>query len=130
MTNGFTCEMRASRYTRGADDSYIAEINRALEDWYASADVIAATQRELPQSLSSYDAAAGQTPSGPASSREHEIYVREWMAWSMALMEAEHDELERRGFMGDDPRRDGSERASQIVCFDQDGELYTPGPEA
>lgn len=130
MTNGFTCEMRASEYTLGADDSYIAEINRALEDWYASANVIAAAQSELPQALSDYDAAGGGTPSGPESSREHEIYVREWMAWSMALMEAEQDELERRGFVGGDPRRDGSERASQIVCFDQDGELYTPGPDA
>lgn len=130
MSNGFTCEIRTSKYTLGADDSYIAEINRELEDWYATGDVIAAAERELPEALARYDGAAGGAAPASADSSRHQTYLREWMAWNEALMDAEHSALESRGFAAKDPRRSGSERMSQIVCFDESGDLYVPGPDA
>ncbi len=133
MANGFDCELRFSEYTGGADPGFVGEINAALRDWYLTADVIGEVAALVPAAranpaLDSLELQPGETlESLPAGEAEHRAWVREWMAWDLAVSEAEWDELARHGIRPGDPRMSWSERSGQIQCFDEDHQRYVPG---
>ncbi|WP_314137922.1 hypothetical protein [uncultured Plantibacter sp.] len=131
MDVGFSCELRFSEYTGGADPGYVAEVNRILRDWYRSADVRTAVEAIVPEKLDEVDGLElqpGETletlPPGEATNRE---WARQWTAWDAAVNDAEWDELNAHGISGGDPRMNGSERNGQINCFDEDNAPYSFG---
>jgi len=130
MSTGFECEMRFSEYTGGADPAYVAEINRSLEDWYRSTDVLAAVKESVParlEALGPIELLPGETlDTLPPGEADHREWVRNWLAWELAIGDAETQQLSSRGFEPGDARMAGSERSGQINCLDQDGQPYAP----
>lgn len=131
MANGFQCEIRYSGYTAGKDPAYVDEVNRILEDWYRSTDVLGAVQAFVPTALEDVgplELQPGETletlPPGEATNRE---WARQWLAWDIAISNAEWQELTRYGLQPGDPRMEGSERSGQIQCLDENHEVYVPG---
>lgn len=131
MANGFQCEMRYSGYTGGEDPAYVGEVNGALENWYRTADVLAAIEPNVStklEELGPIELYAGETletlPPGEAENRE---WARQWLAWDLAISDAEWQELARHDIQPGDPRMYGSERSGQIQCLDENGEPYMMG---
>jgi len=138
MENGFDCELRLSEYKPGTkpgypdtDPAFVDKVNRILEDWYRSADVVAAAREFVPTALDEYGPIAlqpGETVDTlPPGEAEHRAWLREWVAWDQAISEAEAHELANSGIEPGDARLGGSERSGQIQCFDADHQLYVPG---
>jgi hypothetical protein len=134
MANGFDCEIRFSEYTGGADPSFVGEVNGILRDWYLEADVLGQVEVFVPAARANPDLDSvvelqpGETvESLPAGEAEHRAWVHEWMAWDLAISEAEWDELQRHGIEPGDERMAWSERSGQIQCFDEENGLYVPG---
>lgn len=131
MANGFQCELQYSGYTGGEDPAYVAEINSILENWYRSADVLAAVQPNVPaklEELGPIELQPGETlETLPPGEVQHREWARQWVAWDQAISDAEWQELRSHGIEPGDPRLAGSERSGQIQCLDQNGELYVPG---
>ena len=139
MANGFDCELRFSEYTAGSDAAFLADVNRVLRDWYRSTDVVSEAQGLLPaerQQVAAMEAAQADDPGADMSALtpeqrvdeiEHRAWVREWLAWDLAVSDLETDALRDGGFAPDDERFAGSERNGQIQCFDEDHEPYVPG---
>lgn len=131
MANGFQCELRYSEYTAGSDSAYVGEVNAALEDWYRSADVLAAVQATVPakrEELGPIELQPGETlETLPPGEAQHREWAREWLAWDLAISSAEWQELASEGFEPGDSRMAGSERSGQIQCFDENHEPYVPG---
>lgn len=136
MNNRFDCELRFSEITGGADPIYVAQVNAALRDWYATADVLDAVEGLLPDARTEVAEQEpilqeGETVEDlPPGEWEHREWVREWIAWDQAVAEAETQELARRGFAPGDARLMSSERSGQIQCRDLNGELYVPGADS
>jgi hypothetical protein len=133
MSNGFACELRFSEITGGQDPAFVDDVNRILEDWYRSSDVVGAASAALPTEFAGEDLREvhlepGETlESLPVGEAEHRLWAQQWMAWDLAVSQLESEELERRGIAPDDERFGGSQRKGQIQCFDESGELYAPG---
>lgn len=131
MANGFECELRYTGYTGGTDPAYVGEVNGVLENWYRTADVLDAVQASVPaqlEELGPVELQPGETldslPPGEARNRE---WARQWLAWDLAVSDAEWQELISHGIQPGDPRFAGSERSGQIQCLDENHELYVPG---
>lgn len=131
MANGFQCELRFSEYTAGEDPAYVSEVNGILKEWYRSADVLAEVRAFVPAALENVgpvELYEGETldtlPPGEAENRE---WARQWMAWDLAVSDAEWQQLASRGIQPGDDRFAGSERSGQIQCLDQNNEPYVPG---
>ncbi|MDY0909484.1 hypothetical protein [Microbacterium sp. CFBP9034] len=140
MPNGLDCELRFSEYRGGADPTYVAEVNRALEEWYRTADVVAEAQALLPQKREHYAAMrtaeeqaaleaqlAELSPTERAEEMAHNAWVDEWIAWDLVVSDLETQALRDVGFTIPDPGLVDSERNGQIQCFDVDGEPYPAG---
>ena len=139
MANGFDCELRFSEYTAGSDAAFLADVNRVLRDWYRSTDVVSEAQGLLPaqrEQVVAMEAAQADDPGADMSALtpeqrvdeiEHRAWVREWLAWDLAVSDLETDALRDGGFAPDDERFAGSERNGQIQCFDEGHEPYVPG---
>jgi len=131
MANGLQCELRYSGYTGGSDPAYVGEVNSALENWYRSADVLAAVQARVPAKLEDVgpiELQPGETlETLPPGEAQHREWVREWLAWDLAISAAEWQQLASQGIQPGDPRMEGSERSGQIQCLDENNELYAPG---
>lgn len=139
MANGFSCELRFSEYTKGADAAFVGEVNQALEDWYRSADVVAQAEALVPAKLAELAAMEADAPKDPeadmsgltaderADEIEHRAWASEWLAWDLAVADLELEALKSAGISLPDPRFDRSERVGQIQCTDEEGELYVPG---
>ncbi|MDQ7877557.1 hypothetical protein Q9R08_06165 [Microbacterium sp. QXD-8] len=140
MSNGFDCELRFSRYTAGSDPAFLADVNRTLEDWYRATDVVGRAQARIPQQQE--DLAAMRTaeekaeldaqlaelsPQERAEAIAHNAWADEWIAWELVVSDLETAALREAGFAVPDERFVGSERGSQIQCFDEDGEPYGMG---
>lgn len=136
MDNGFDCEIRFSEITGGADPVYVGQVNAALRDWYATADVLDAVEDLVPEARTAVAEqepllAPGETVEDlPPGEWEHREWVREWIAWDQAISEAEAQELARRGFAPGDARPAFSERSGQIQCRDLNGDPYVPGADS
>lgn len=139
MANGFACELRFSEYSGGTDAGFTAEVNRALEDWYRSGDIVREAERLLPAKraeLAAMEASAPEDPGADMSALsadqraeeiEHRAWAREWLAWDLAVSDLEVGALTSAGFSLPDDRLVDSERVSQIRCTDEQGDLYAPG---
>jgi hypothetical protein len=132
MANGFECELRFSEWTGGTDQAFLNEVNSILESWYGSTDVVAAARLLVPSALDDLgpgiELAPGETlDTLPPGEAEHREWAKQWVAWDIAVSEAESNELARHDIAPGDPRFGASERSSQIQCFDEDHELYVPG---
>jgi hypothetical protein len=131
MANGLQCELRYSGYTGGEDPAYVGEVNNALENWYRSADVLAAVQASVPaklEDLGPIELQPGETlETLPPGEAQHREWIREWLAWDLAISAAEWQQLESQGIQPGDGRMEGSERSGQIQCLDENNELYAPG---
>ncbi|WP_137844897.1 hypothetical protein [Microbacterium sp. 2FI] len=139
MPNGFDCELRFSPYSGGSDPGYVAEANRVLEEWYRSTDVVAEAEALLPAMRRHLEALhaesdpdpeadmAALTPEARADEIAHRAWSAEWMTWEWVVGDLEAQALRDAGFTVPDDRFGGSERAGQIQCFDEDGEIYAPG---
>jgi hypothetical protein len=134
MANGFQCELRFSEWTGGTDPAYVSEVNGILENWYRSADVLSAARALVParlDDLGPIELQPGETlETLPAGEAEHREFVRQWMAWDLAINDAETQELGAHGIQPGDERMGGSERSSQIKCFDENNAPYTFGAGA
>ncbi|MET0812587.1 MAG: hypothetical protein ABWY03_06005 [Microbacterium sp.] len=139
MPNGFDCELRFAPYSGGSDPAYVAEVNRVLEDWYRSTDVVAevtplvpATREHLAalRAESDPDPEADLSVLSPAERSDeiaHRAWAAEWMAWEWAIGDLETQALRGAGHAVPDQRLDGAERVSGIQCLDLDGQPYVPG---
>lgn len=146
MANGLACELRFSEYKVGdylaeqhGDPAFLADVNRTLEEWYASTDVVREAEALLPaqrEHLAAMTEDAQDDPGADMSALtaeeqsaeiEHRAWSREWLAWDLAVSELETRALTVAGFSVDDDRFVGSERSGQIQCLDQDGKPYVPG---
>ena len=131
MANGFQCELRYSGYTGGDDPAYVGEVNSALEAWYRSADVLAAAQAIVPaklEDLGPIELQPGETlETLPPGEAQHREWARQWLAWDLAISDAEWQHLANQGIQPGDARMGGSERNGQIQCLDENNELYVPG---
>jgi hypothetical protein len=134
MASGFQCELRYAAWTGGSDPEYVGDINGILEDWYRNADVLAAARADLPAALEEVGPIfldEGETvESLPPEEVEHREFVREWMAWDIAIGAAESEALSSHGIQPGDSRADFSERSSQIKCFDENNKPYEFGAGA
>ncbi|BDV30855.1 hypothetical protein [Microbacterium terricola] len=139
MPNGFACELRFSPYSGGSDAAFVAEVNRTLEDWYRSTDVVAAATPLLPAmrehladlaAESAADPGADMsvlTPAERADEIEHRAWAAEWMAWEWVVGDLETQALRHAGYRIPDDRLAGTERVGGIQCLDLDGQPYVPG---
>lgn len=131
MTDGLYCELRFSEYTAGSDPAFVNEVNRILEDWYRSTDVLAVVQAKVPTRLDEIgpiELQPGETlDTLPPGEAEHREWVRQWLAWDLAISDAEWQELTSHGIQPDDARFAGTERSGQIQCLDENHEPYPPG---
>ncbi|GAA1913782.1 hypothetical protein GCM10009775_03070 [Microbacterium aoyamense] len=139
MPNGFECELRLSEYSGGGDPAFLADVNRALEEWYASTDVVALAEARLPQKRADYAAMtsaqdseleaqlAELTPAERDEAIAHNAWAAEWTAWDLVVSDLETEALRDAGFPVPDERFAGSERVSGIQCLDLDGQPYAPG---
>lgn len=131
MTNGFQCELRYAPYTGGSDPASVKWVNGTLEDWYRSADVLAIVQALVPAALDELgpiELQEGETlETLPPGEAEHREWAREWMAWDIAVNDAEWQELKKQGMDPEHTGLDWSERSSQIQCYDENHEPYVPG---
>ena len=139
MANGFDCELRFSQYSGGTDAAFVGEVNRALEEWYRSTDIVGEAEALLPAQraqVAAMDATEQDDPEADMSmlsprEREDEIahraWASEWLAWDLVVSDLETRALNAAGLSVPDDRLAGSERASQIQCFDANGDLYAPG---
>lgn len=131
MANGFQCELRYSGYSGGEDPAYVGEVNSSLESWYRSTDVLAAVEAKVPAKLEEVgpiELQAGETlETLPPGEAQHREWVRLWLAWDLAISDAEWEHLASDGFPPGDARMAGSERSGQIQCLDENHELYMPG---
>lgn len=136
MANGFDCELRFSEYTGGADPAFVGGVNAVLRDWYRSTDVIGEVEALVPEARTNSDLIAPElqpsetVESLPPGEAEHRAWLREWLAWDLAVAEAELAELERHGIQPGDPRMAGSERNGQIQCLDEEHQPYVPGADS
>lgn len=136
MAGGFDCELRFSQYSGGQNAAFIAKVNRTLEDWYRSTDVVDEARTLLPAQLAAIDTTWEDDPGADMSvlspqeredEIEHRAWSREWLAWDLVVSELEAQALRAAGISVPDERFVGSERVSQIQCFDESGDLYLPG---
>lgn len=140
MQNGFACELRVSEYRNGPDPLFLADVNRTLEEWYASTDVAALAEARVPQmrehwaSLQSAEDQAeleAQLAELPPAERDeaiaHNAWAAEWTAWDLTVSDLETEALRDAGFSVPDERFVGSERSGGIRCLDLDGQPYMPG---
>lgn len=139
MPNGFDCEMRFSEYRNGTDPFFLADVNRALEEWYRATDVVALAEARLPQKREEYAAMesaeqraeldaqlAELTPAERDEAIAHNAWGAEWVAWDLVVSDLETDALRDAGFTVPDDRLVGSERIGGIRCLDLDGQPYLP----
>lgn len=128
MENGYECELRYSEYTAGADPGYVNEINGILEEWYRSADVVGAVSPLVAARRDGLDPIELQVGESLETLPPEEAeFNAQWLAWELAIRDAEWAQLQSNGIEPGDPRMAGSERASQINCFDENHEPYTFG---
>ena len=139
MANGFSCELRFSEYTKGADAAFVADVNHALANWHRSTDVVAVAEDLLPAKLqeladmeaeSPLDPEADMSQLSPADREDeiaHRAWALEWLAWDLVVSDLESKALEAAGIALPDERFVGSERSGQIQCLDESGDLYVPG---
>jgi hypothetical protein len=131
MANGFHCELRYSALTGGTDPARVSEVNSIRETWYQSTDVLAAARSLVPAALEEIgpiELQPGETlETLPEGEAEHREFVRQWLAWDMAISNAEWQELTASGVDPEDSGLGGSEGSSQIKCFDENHEPYTFG---
>jgi hypothetical protein len=131
MANGFQCELRYSGYTGGEDPAYVGEVNTSLENWYRSTDVLAAVEARVPAKLEEVgpiELQPGETlETLPPGEAEHREWARQWLAWDLAISDAEWEHLESEGYPPGDAGMVGSERSGQIHCLDENLEPYMPG---
>lgn len=142
MSTGFQCELRFSEYRGGADAAFIADVNRSLEDWHRSTDVVAEAEPLLPEKLAHLDSMADEAADDPEADMSalspeeradeivHRAWAREWLAWDLVVSDLEAQALRSAGFPVPDERFVGSERSGQIQCFDEHGEPYVPGDDS
>ena len=131
MANGFQCELRYTAYTGGEDPAYVGEVNSSLEGWYRSTDVLAAVEARVPaklEELGPIELQADETlETLPPGEAQHREWARQWLAWDLAISDAEWEHLASQGYPPGDARMAGSERNGQIQCLDENHELYMPG---
>lgn len=139
MAGDMDCELRFSGFTGGADAAFVGEVNRALEDWYRSTDVVGEAQPLLAQKRADIAAMAAGAPQDPGADmsgltpaeREAEIAHRawadEWLTWDLVVSDLEVEALRDVGIVLPDERLVRAERRAQIQCTDSDGDLYVPG---
>ncbi|RII95487.1 hypothetical protein [Clavibacter phaseoli] len=136
MGNGFQCELRFSEYTKGRDPSYVREVNSILESWYRTTDVLPIVQAIVPTRLAGLDPEDLEIGIGepgevlPPEEVERREWSRQWLAWDLAISDAEQDVLTAHGIQPGDERFAGSERSGQIKCRDESGEPYALGAES
>jgi hypothetical protein len=131
MTNGLQCELRFSEYTGGEDRGYVNEVNGILKGWYRTADALGAVRESVPATLDELgpiELHEGETlETLPPEEAQHREWAREWLAWDLAVSDAEWQELASHGIQPGDGRFAGSERSGQIQCRDKNNEQYVPG---
>ena len=137
MSNGFDCELRFSEYGGGSDAAFLAGANRALGEWYRTADIVAEAQGRIPQKQAflaslvtseqqaELDAQLAQlSEQERADALAHNAFAAEWMAWEHVVGDLESEALRQAGIQPDDARFAGSERGAQIQCYEPDGQPY------
>ncbi|MCW3494267.1 hypothetical protein [Microbacterium sp. SSM24] len=140
MTNGFDCELRFSEYAGGSDPGFVADVNRALEEWYGATDVVGSARALMPAKLAYWNDLKSEddqaelerqlaelSPQDRAAAIAHNAWVDEWTAWELAVSDLESEALREAGFSVPDDRFVGTERISGIQCLDPDGQPYLPG---
>lgn len=138
MDTGMSCELRYTGYT-GGDAVFVSEVNRALEAWYRSADVVAAAAALVPEHRAWFQAQAAAAPLDPGADLSllapedrpaeiaHRAWALEWSAWDAAVADAEQVALDAAGLDVSDARMAGSERSGQIQCRDAHGDTSRAG---
>ncbi|MFB7891356.1 hypothetical protein ACFC1I_04055 [Microbacterium sp. NPDC056044] len=140
MSNGFRCELRFSGYRNGPDPAFLSEVNRTLDEWYRTTDVVGEAQSLVPERQEEYlalrspeertelDRQLGElSPEDRAEAIAHNAFADEWIAWTLVVADLEAQALRDAGFSVPDPRFVGSDASSQIQCFEGDGRLYDFG---
>jgi len=133
LPSGLECDVRIAHYTMPGDPLTTAAVNRIVEDWWRSTDVIAAGEALLPEMIADIRAMeqtvnldTGEVvPSGYGT----EFYDADWeyyLAWMNALGELQHKELSSHGYSADAGRLAGLEGGEQIQCLGEDGEVVGP----
>ena len=128
MSNGLRCNYREDAFSLGPDaDPIWAQATTLLHDWYRSGEANAQAQALVPgfrQELP-YDFTAGETLADldtmPPDQSEQLAYGHELAAWTMAIGEAESNELSSHGINPDDVAQD---RDGQLTCVDSSGHPY------
>jgi hypothetical protein len=133
MSNGLQCEYRQNQYIvgPGADPVY-AKTTKLLHEWYRSGDAAVEARALVPayRKWLPYDLRGAETlDTMPAAEAERLEWQHEETAWTMAIGQAEADELTRHGIPFDTPFVDGT-ITQQIKCYDNNGQLYVPGAGA
>lgn len=140
MSNGLDCELRFSEYTSGPDSLFLADVNRTLEEWYRTTDVVSEAKALVPrkqeywatlktaEDKAELDAQLAElSPQDRAEAIAHNEWSDEWIAWELVVSDLETEALRKAGFAVPDDRFVGSERVSGIQCLDENGDLYMPG---
>lgn len=140
MSNGFECELRFSPYSGGSDAGFVADVNRTLEDWYRTTDIVDEVLPLLPQKRADWAALqnpddevelerqlAELSPDDRAQAIADNAWSREWIAWELVVSDLETQALRDAGFQVPDDRLVGTNRVSGIQCLDVNGDLHVPG---
>lgn len=117
------CEIRFSGIE--SDNPFIqAEVNRIIDEWFATADVEAAAAPFVDKYLAVLEDTQAQEPESQADQRTADLNA--WTAHEQALGDALHAELEVHGYRPADLVRSSSH--SQLHCEGEDwgGEGGTP----
>lgn len=113
------CELRFSALD--THDMFIdAEVNRIVDDWFASTDVEAAAAPLVPGILAELEESRGEDPTAEPDPRQADIDA--WTAHGAAVDELVHAELGENGF--DSEALGGTDSHGQVHC---DGEDWGDG---
>ncbi len=113
------CELRFS--AMDTHDVFTnAQVNRIVDEWFASTDVEAAAAPLVPKYLATLEAADDADASAEADPRRADLNA--WTAHEQAVGELIHDTLQNEGFGGDVLA--GTDAHSQVHC---EGEEWGAG---
>lgn len=109
------CELRVSGYA--ISDVFVqGDVNRIVDDWFATTDVEAAAAPYVQKYLDFIRQSHAESPDLESDPRQADLDA--WLAHEQALGEALHDELVAHGY--DEATLAGAETHSQLHCEGED----------
>jgi hypothetical protein len=112
------CELRYSGYDM-PNPFVRAEVTRIIDDWFASADVVAAADPYVAGYLAELESDGAREAEG-ANSDPRLPDFNAWMAHDAALNMAMHDVLVEHGYDSSEGDLQGAEAHSQLHCEGED----------